>query len=319
MMTAADNTRTEEPIALLLLGPTASGKSALSLEIARRFPVEVISIDSALVYRGMDIGSAKPTREELAVAPHHLIDIRNIDEPYSAAEFVEDATRLTAEIRGRGRLPLIVGGTMLYAKALREGIDDMPSTPPEIRARVIAEGEAEGWPAMHAKLSEVDPVTAARLAPNDRQRIGRALEVFRVTGRPLSDFHRREPRPAFPMVTAALVPEDRARLHARIEARFDAMLETGFLSEVRRLMSDPGFDPESPAMRAVGYRQAIDFLSGRTDFASFRLAGIAATRQLAKRQLTWLRSMEGVVRIDPFRDGARETLEALAAPLVRGL
>ena len=177
------------PEALLLLGPTASGKSALALALAERFEVEIVSIDSALVYRGMDIGSAKPTAEELRAAPHHLIDIREIDEPYSAADFVTDAVRLVAEIRERGRFPLIVGGTMLYAKALREGLNDMPTTSPDVRAGVLAEGEREGWPAMHAKLAVVDPTTAARLAPNDKQRIGRALEVFRMTGRPLSSFH----------------------------------------------------------------------------------------------------------------------------------
>ena len=201
------------PQALLLLGPTASGKSALALQLARLLPVEIISIDSARVYRGMDIGSAKPTSAELQAAPHHLIDIRAINEPYSAADFVADASRLVREIRARGRLPLIVGGTMLYAKAIREGIDEMPSTSPEVRSAVAAEGAAKGWPAMHAELAKIDPAAAERLAPNDKQRIGRALEVFRMTGKPLSHFHRKAPHPAFPMLTAALVPEDRAALH----------------------------------------------------------------------------------------------------------
>lgn len=305
------------PEALLLLGPTASGKSALSLALARRHPVEIISIDSALVYRGMDIGSAKPTAEERAVAPHHLIDVREIGRPYSAADFFSDACRLVREIRGRGRIPLIVGGTMLYAKAIREGLDEMPTTSPEVRAAVLAEGERLGWPAMHAELFRVDPVTAGRLSPNDRQRIGRALEVWRMTGRPLSSYHRSEPCPAFPMVTAALVPEDRARLHARIAERFDEMIAAGFLEEVRGLMLRPDFDPESPAMRAVGYRQAIEHLEGREGRRTpeeFRQAGIAATRQLAKRQLTWLRSMTDVERIDPFElgmDGALALLEEL--------
>lgn len=310
-MTAAID-EAARPQALLLLGPTASGKSALSLAIAKKHPVEIISIDSALVYRGMDVGSAKPTREELALAPHHLIDIREIGEPYSAAEFVEDCTRLVPEIRARGRIPLIVGGTMLYAKALREGIDEMPTTPPEVRAAVAEEAARLGWPAMHARLAKVDPATAARLAPNDRQRIGRALEVWRMTGRPLSSFHRGEPRPAFPMTTAALVPGDRKRLHALIEARFDTMLAGGFLDEVRTLTARPDFDPESPAMRAVGYRQAVEHLRGERTYDDFRLAGIAATRQLAKRQLTWLRSMEGVTKLDPFLPGALEALERLA-------
>lgn len=291
---------TEKPIALLLLGPTVSGKSALSLKLAEKYPVEIISIDSALVYRGMDIGSAKPTEEELRAAPHHLINIREINEPYSAADFVTDCTRLVHEIRGRGRIPLIVGGTMLYAKALRDGIDEMPTTSPEVRAGVSEEAEKLGWPAMHEILQACDPETAARLAPNDKQRIGRALEVYRMTGKPLSSFHRREARPAFPMATVALVPEDRKRLHELIEKRFDAMLAAGFLDEVKGLMARPDFDPESPAMRAVGYRQAIDYLEGRRTYDEFRLAGIAATRQLAKRQLTWLRSMEDITRIDPF-------------------
>lgn len=308
---------TEKPIALLLLGPTASGKSALSLKLAEKYPVEIISIDSALVYRGMDIGSAKPTEEELRAAPHHLINIREINEPYSAADFVTDCTLLVHEIRGRGRIPLIVGGTMLYAKALREGIDEMPTTSPEVRAGVSEEAEKLGWPAMHEILQACDPETAARLAPNDKQRIGRALEVYRMTGKPLSSFHRREARPAFPMATVALVPEDRKRLHELIEKRFDAMLAAGFLDEVKGLMARPDFDPESPAMRAVGYRQAIEYLEGRRTYDEFRLAGIAATRQLAKRQLTWLRSMENVTRIDPFEPlSARKILtvmEELAA------
>ena len=230
--------------------------------------------------------------------------------------FRSDASRLVQEIRGRGRLPVIAGGTMLYAKALREGIDEMPSTSPEIREAVAAEGLAKGWPAMHEELAEFDPATAARLAPNDKQRISRAIEVYRMTGKPLSAFHRKAPRPAFPMVTAALVPEDRAALHARIEKRFDIMLEDGFLMEVKRLMASPAFDPASPAMRAVGYRQAIEFLEGRCGYEAFRLAGIAATRQLAKRQLTWLRSMPDVVRIEPFAPGAFDTLLKLAKPLV---
>lgn len=308
---------TVSPEALLLLGPTASGKSALSLELARRYPVEIISIDSALVYRGMDVGSAKPTPEELAVAPHHLIDIREIGAPYSAADFLTDATRLVREIRARGRIPLIVGGTMLYAKAIREGIDGMPTTTSEVRDAVLADAERLGWPAMHEALAQVDPVTAARLSPNDKQRIGRALEVWRMTGKPLSSYHRNAPRPAFPMVTVALVPEDRALLHARIAQRFDAMIDAGFLEEVRVLMRRPDFSPDSPAMRAVGYRQAIEYLEGKRTFEAFREAGIAATRQLAKRQLTWLRSMPDVERLDPFALGGDEALVMLEKHLER--
>lgn len=303
------------PEALLLLGPTASGKSAFSLRLAQGFDVEIISIDSALVYRGMDIGSAKPTAEELSLAPHHLIDIRDISEPYSAADFVADACRLVPEIRARGRFPLIVGGTMLYAKALREGLNELPTTLPAVREKILEEGERVGWPAMHRRLAAVDPETASRLAPNDKQRIGRALEVFEMTGRPLSSFHHeKKASPPFPMLTVGLMPSDRAKLHQRIEARFDDMLRQGFVEEVKRLMARPDFDPESPAMRAVGYRQAVDFLSGRRSFEDFRLAGIAATRQLAKRQMTWLRSMKDAQLIDPFEDGAYEALEALVAP-----
>ena len=309
---------TEKPIALLLLGPTASGKSALSLKLAEKYPVEIISIDSALVYRGMDIGSAKPTEEELRAAPHHLINIREINEPYSAADFVTDCTLLVHEIRGRGRIPLIVGGTMLYAKALRDGIDEMPTTSPEVRAGVSEEAEKLGWPAMHEILQACDPETAARLAPNDKQRIGRALEVYRMTGKPLSSFHRREARPAFPMATVALVPEDRKRLHELIEKRFDAMLAAGFLDEVKGLMARLDFDPDSPAMRAVGYRQAIDYLEGRRTYDEFRLAGIAATRQLAKRQLTWLRSMENVTRIDPFEPSSARKILTVMEELAAG-
>lgn len=300
-----------KPLALVILGPTASGKSALSLELAKRFPVEIISMDSALVYRGMDIGTAKPTLEERAVCPHHLIDIRDIGESYSAADFLEDAVRLVKEIRARGRYPLIVGGTMLYAKALRDGINEMPSTSPEVRMAVASEAETLGWPAMHAQLAEVDPQTAARLSPNDSQRIGRALEVYRMTGRPLSAFHAEASKaPPFETLTVGLLPQDRKTLHQRIEERFDLMLADGFLDEMRQLMQREDYDPESPAMRAVGYRQAIDFLEGRTDWAGFHLAGVAATRQLAKRQMTWMRSMPDVTLLDPLKE---ETLEAMVA------
>lgn len=309
----------EQPQALLLLGPTASGKSALSLEIAKRHPVEIVSIDSALVYRGMDIGSAKPTLEERNVCPHHLIDVREIDEPYSAADFLSDVARLVPAIRARGRVPLIVGGTMLYAKALREGLNDLPSTTPEVRQAVLEEGDALGWPAMWERLREVDPETAARLQPADKQRIGRALEVWRMTGRPLSSFHRESARALFPLRSVGLLPPDRKKLHQRIEARFDAMLDAGFLKEVQYLMTSPRFDRESPAMRAVGYRQAVEFLSGECDFNAFRLAGIAATRQLAKRQMTWMRSMPDLLLLDPEAPDTLVRVEALVVELERGL
>ncbi len=287
--------------ALMILGPTASGKTALALALARRHPVEIISVDSALIYRGMDIGSAKPAAAELSVCPHHLIDIRDINESYSAAEFREDALRLIDDITARGAFPLIAGGTMLYAKALREGMDELPSADAGVRERVAAEAAEKGWPAMHAVLARVDPVTAARLKENDSQRIGRALEVFYQTGQPLSDFQTggREPDPTIGVL--GLMPGDRAALHRVIGERFEAMLEAGFVDEVRRLMADPRFERESPAMRCVGYRQAIDYLAGDADYAAFVESAKAATRQLAKRQMTWMRSMKGISLIDPQR------------------
>ena len=308
-------TENKTPEALLLVGPTASGKSGLSLALAREFDVEIISMDSALVYRGMDIGTAKPTPEERAVCPHHLIDIRDIGEAYSAADFLDDTVKLVREIRARGRFPLIVGGTMLYAKALRDGINNMPSTDPAVREAVAREAAEIGWPAMHAKLAEVDPTAAARLSANDSQRIGRALEVFRMTGKPLSAFHaERAAEPALQMIAVGLLPPDRKRLHERIELRFDQMLADGFLDEMRTLMKRPDYDPESPAMRAVGYRQAIDYLEGRTDAAAFHLAGVAATRQLAKRQMTWMRSMPDLRLMDPEAPGTLTTVADLIRP-----
>lgn len=306
----------QKPQALMILGPTAGGKSALSLEIARRYDVEIISMDSALVYKGMDIGTAKPTKEERAVCPHHLIDIRDIGDAYSAADFLKDAVRLVGEIRSKGRLPLIVGGTMLYAKALRDGINDMPSSTPEVREAVAVEAAEHGWPAMHEELGRIDPVTASKLAPNDSQRIGRALEVWRMTGRPISAFHAESVRkPAVETLTMGLLPSDRKWLHARIEARFDQMLAEGFLDEVRSLMKRPDYDPDSPAMRAVGYRQAIDFIEGRTDMAAFHLAGVAATRQLAKRQMTWMRSMQDALLVDPLASEVLGKVEGLIRSL----
>lgn len=291
--------------AVLLLGPTASGKSALAMELAAQLPVEIISIDSALVYRGMDIGSAKPTAAERAAVPHHLIDIRDPVDAYSAADFVADAVPLVHAIRERGRLPLIVGGTMLYAKALREGLSSLPRADAALRARLEAEGLAQGWPALHARLACLDPATAARLAPADSQRIQRALEVIEITGTPLSQLQRGpETAPPLALAMLALVPEDRAALHARIAQRFDAMLEQGFLEEVRSLMTRPELHADLPSMRAVGYRQAWEHLEQGTRFEDFRAAGIAATRQLAKRQLTWLRSMAEVERRDPLLPGA---------------
>jgi tRNA dimethylallyltransferase len=281
---------------LALTGPTASGKTAAALAIAQRWPVEIISVDSALVYRGMDIGTAKPSAAELAAVPHHLIDIRDPLDAYSAAEFVRDATRLQGEIAARGRVPLLVGGTMLYLKALFDGLDDMPPAQPVVRAAIEAEAQAQGWPAMHAALALVDPTTAARLAPNDSQRISRALEVFRVSGQPISALQQGARKGAWPLPAGALLslePTDRAWLHERIAQRFDAMLAAGFLDEVRALRARGDLHPDLPSMRCVGYRQAWDALGAGTPAALQHLheQGIAATRQLAKRQITWLRSM----------------------------
>jgi tRNA dimethylallyltransferase len=277
-----------------LAGPTAAGKTALALAVARRWPVEIVSVDSALVYRGMDIGTAKPDAAERAAAPHHLLDLIEPEDSYSAARFVADATALVDAIRARGRWPLLVGGTMMYFKALVDGIAEMPAADPAIRAALDAEAAARGWPALHAELAAVDPTTAARLAPNDSQRIQRALEVWRASGVPLSDWHRRAPSaPASDGALVALEPASRAWLHERIARRFDAMLDAGFLDEVRALRRRPGLHLDLPSIRCVGYRQAWEAQDAADppDLAQLRERGIAATRQLAKRQVTWLRSM----------------------------
>ncbi len=296
------------PFYVCLAGPTASGKTAAALAIAREHDCEIISVDSALVYRGMDIGTAKPSAAEQALAPHHLIDIRDPLQAYSAAEFVRDAKTLVADIAARGKLPLLVGGTMLYFKALFDGIDDMPAADPAVRAVLGLEAADKGWPAMHAELALVDPVTAQRLAPADSQRIQRALEVYRVSGLPLSHFH--VTRDATKSVAThsystrasgliSLEPLDRSWLHGRIAQRFDAMLKQGFVDEVRALRARGDLNPDLPSMRCVGYRQAWEALdaheaagiSGSLPLENLRELGIIATRQLAKRQITWLRSM----------------------------
>jgi len=279
---------------ICLAGPTAAGKTAVALDLAQHLDLEVISVDSALVYRGMDVGTAKPTPAERAAVPHHLIDILEPTEAYSAAQFVADATRLAADIRQRGRLPLLVGGTMLYVKALREGLDAMPAADAGLRRELDEQAAQQGWPALHAELARVDPVTAARLPPGDSQRIQRALEVFRLTGRPLSSWHqgpRAADSAAWPLL--ALEPQSRSWLHQRIAERFGAMLRGGLLDEVQTLRSRGDLHPGLPALRCVGYRQAWEALdSGRSDGLFDR--GVAATRQLAKRQLTWLRGMDRI-------------------------
>ncbi|AVQ81009.1 MULTISPECIES: tRNA (adenosine(37)-N6)-dimethylallyltransferase MiaA [unclassified Variovorax] len=291
----------DSPRYVALAGPTASGKTAVALAMAMVRPVEIVSVDSALVYRGMDIGTAKPTAVERAAVPHHLIDILDPHESYSAAAFVADATRLIGEIRARGALPLLVGGTMLYFKALFDGIDAMPAADAAVRARIDTEAATLGWPAMHARLAQVDPVTAARLAPQDSQRIQRALEVWESSGQPLSSFHASDNKTARPVdggVLFSLEPADRAWLHKRIAERFDAMLAAGFLDEVKALRARGDLSTDLPSMRCVGYRQAWETLdacgTSQPDaraMADLRERGIAATRQLAKRQVTWLRSM----------------------------
>ncbi|MCD6076181.1 MAG: tRNA ((37)-N6)-dimethylallyltransferase MiaA [Ramlibacter sp.] len=281
------------PAVVALAGPTASGKSAVSLVLAGALDAEIVSVDSALVYRGMDIGTAKPTRQELARVPHHLIDILDPSGHYSAAAFAADAHRLIRGIRARGRRVLLVGGTMLYFKALFEGLDPMPAADAALRAELDEEAAGRGWPALHAELEAVDPATAARLAPNDAQRIQRALEVYRATGVPLSLLHASGERSAGlqPDLFLSLEPAERAWLHERIALRFDQMLAAGFLDEVRALRARGDLRPDLPSMRCVGYRQAWEALDGVFPVAELRERGIAATRQLAKRQLTWLRGM----------------------------
>ncbi len=280
------------PRALCLAGPTASGKSAIALALARGLeqPVEIISVDSAQVYRGMDIGTAKPSAMQRAAVPHHLIDIIEPTQAYSAARFVAEATQLIAQINARGHLALLVGGTMLYFKALLHGLDTLPGADAALRAALDAQAVTQGWPALHAELARVDPLTAARLAPADAQRIQRALEVYRLTGRPLSAFHGSAAKPTFRAPLIALEPQDRAWLHARIAARFHEMLGAGLVDEVRILRARGDLRADLPAMRCVGYRQAWEALEqGNVEPLAER--GIAATRQLAKRQLTWLRAM----------------------------
>ncbi|MBC7918550.1 MAG: tRNA (adenosine(37)-N6)-dimethylallyltransferase MiaA [Rhodoferax sp.] len=291
--------------AICIAGPTASGKTAAALTLAREYDVEIISVDSALVYRGMDIGTAKPSAAEQALVPHHLIDIRDPLLAYNAQAFVQDAQALIADIRARGKLPLLVGGTMLYFKALFDGLDAMPAADANVRAELEIQAKEVGWPAMHAELARVDPITAARLAPADSQRIQRALEVYRVSGQPLSSFHaiKREADPANSTRAAAafhlisLEPNDRTWLHERIALRFDQMLEQGFVDEVIGLRARGDLHADLPSMRCVGYRQVWEALDAGLELndpkarAQVRDLGIFATRQLAKRQITWLRSM----------------------------
>ena len=306
------------PTAVLLMGPTASGKSAVALEIAARFPVEIISVDSAQVFRGMDVGTAKPAAAERTAVPHHLIDIIDPDQSYSAAQFHADAAHLMREIAGRGRVPLLAGGTMLYFKALREGLSKLPQADPTLRATIEAEAREKGWPAMHAELARIDAASAARLKPNDAQRIQRALEVFRISGKPLSELQGARIAAAAPLrfVQVALVPSERALLHRRIERRFDAMLAAGLVEELVALRRKYALGPGLPSMRCVGYRQAWEYLEGAYDRGSLRERGIYATRQLAKRQLTWLRAMNEPKVFDCLASDLRmQVLDHLAREL----
>ena len=300
------------PSAIAIMGPTASGKTAFALDCAARFDGEIVSVDSALVYRGLDIGAAKPTARERASVPHHLIDVREPWQPYSAAEFATDARRAIDDILARGRMPILAGGTGLYFRALLHGLAPMPDAHPALRAAIEAESREHGWPALHAELARVDPVAAARIHATDPQRIQRALEVYRASGRPISEWQAQATRDRLPVRVLKLVlaPPDRTTLHARIEQRFDAMLDAGFLDEVRALRALPQLQAvdrplDLPAIRAVGYRQAWEHLDGTVDAATFRDRAIFATRQLAKRQLTWLRSELDARWFDPSTDQPR--------------
>jgi tRNA dimethylallyltransferase len=303
------------PPAILLMGPTASGKTALAFEIADRFPVELVSVDSAQVFRDMNIGTAKPDAATLARYPHRLIDLISPEESYSAARFRTDALAAMAQITAAGRVPLLVGGTMLYFKALREGLADLPDADPKLRAQIDAEAELLGWPALHQELAQLDPETAARLAPTDAQRIQRALEVVRLTGKPLGSYfatHQTAPLP-YRLLPLALQPSDRAVLHERIAQRFGEMLDAGLVLEVEQLRTKYKLHPDLPSMRCVGYRQTWEVLEGLLPANELRDRGIFATRQFAKRQITWLRSMSDLVTLDSLDASATERALKLVA------
>jgi tRNA dimethylallyltransferase len=306
------------PLAIALMGPTASGKTALAMEWAQRLGGEILSVDSALVYRGLDIGAAKPDAAMQASVPHHLIDVRDAWQPYSAAEFASDALTALEDIAARGKLPILAGGTGLYFRALLDGLAPMPEADPAIRESIAAQAAQRGWPALHAELALIDPRAGIRIKPTDAQRIQRALEVFRLTGKPISEWQAAPSTSRFPfrVLKLVLAPRDRAVLHQRIEQRFDAMLDAGFLDEVRHLRAMPALQAvpaplDLPAIRAVGYRQAWEYLEGQASETEFRDRAIFATRQLAKRQLTWLRGELDARWFDTSAD--REALEAALA------
>ncbi|MEN3111519.1 tRNA (adenosine(37)-N6)-dimethylallyltransferase MiaA [Uliginosibacterium paludis] len=302
--------------AVMLMGPTASGKTAAALRLAEKMPIEIISVDSALVYRDMDIGTAKPTASEQASCPHHLIDILSPEQSYSAALFVQDTTRLVTSIAARGRIPVLAGGTMLYFKALMEGLSDLPQADEGLRLEIESRAAREGWPALHAELAALDPEASARLNPNDAQRIQRALEIVRLTGRPLAESYarREDTQPEFDCLPIALQPSARHVLHERIARRFDAMLEAGLVEEVRQLRTRYRLEVTMTSMRCVGYRQVWEYLDGLSDLATMREKGIAATRQLAKRQITWLRQFRenwsGYEEFDSLQAGFEDRVES---------
>jgi tRNA dimethylallyltransferase len=303
----------QRPPAVFLMGPTASGKTDLAVALVERLPLEIISVDSALIYRGMDIGTAKPDAELLARAPHRLIDIRDPAERYSAAEFREDALREMADITRNGRIPLLVGGTMLYFRALERGLSDLPKADPAIRTRLENELTTLGLPRLHARLARLDPPTAQRIHANDPQRTLRALEVIEITGRPLSTLHAEDTGESLPYRLLKLVraPADRAELHRRIEARFHLMLEAGFEREVRHLLAGSSLSPSLPSMRSVGYRQMLNYLLGTCSREEMIERGIIATRQLAKRQFTWLRADPECHWLDETGDVVKQSIDLI--------
>jgi len=305
----------------LIMGPTGAGKTDLALRLAARYPIEIVSVDSALVYRGMDIGTGKPSCEELERIPHHLVDILDPSQPYSAGQFVRDALQAIGDIRKRGKLPVLVGGTMLYFRALRRGLADMPQANPEVRQEIDAEAARSGWPALHAQLALLDPVTAQRIQPNDGQRIQRALEVHRLTGRTLSELHA-QTRPADPSMKFAAfawAPSDRERLYQAIERRFELMMQAGLLAEVRRLKERGDLHAELPAIRSVGYRQLWEHLCGSESLTASVQRAIFATRHLARRQLIWLRAEDDVQWCDALDSTAAGPIENAVATFVQDI
>lgn len=304
---------------IYLAGPTASGKSAAVLALAQEWPIEIINVDSATIYTGMDIGTAKPSLAERALTPQHLLDIRDPAQTYSVANFRQDTLHLIQAIQARQRIPILAGGTMMYFKALRDGLNDLPAADAQIRARLTERALEVGWPAMHARLAKVDPEIAQRLAPNDSQRIQRALEVYESSGKPMSVWYATPASPNHPydFMTISLEPVDRAALHQRIEDRFDLMLEQGFVEEVAGLKNRPDLHADLPSMRCVGYRQLWDYLEGRVSLDQARLNGIAATRQLAKRQITWLRSQADRLSFDGTQAGVQDKIKRAVKPYLQ--